>query len=38
LNVEAASERLMWLMKTARALKLTGVALKEGAVNSLLEG
>jgi ethanolamine ammonia-lyase small subunit len=38
LNVEEAAERLMWLMKTARAMKLTGVALKEGAVNSLLEG
>jgi len=29
---------LMWLMNTARAMKLTGVALKEGAANSLLEG
>jgi ethanolamine ammonia-lyase small subunit len=38
LNVQEAAERLMWLMKTARAMKLTGVALKEGAVNSLLEG
>jgi ethanolamine ammonia-lyase small subunit len=38
LNVEEAAERLMWLMKTARAMKLTGVALKEGAVNSLLKG
>ena len=38
LNVDEAAERLMWLMKTARAMKLTGVALKEGAVNSLLEG
>jgi len=38
LNVEAAAERLMWLMNTARAMKLTGVALKEGAANSLLEG
>jgi ethanolamine ammonia-lyase small subunit len=37
LNVETAAERLMWLMKTARAMKLTGVALKEGAVNSLLD-
>jgi ethanolamine ammonia-lyase small subunit len=38
LNVEEAAERLMWLMKSARTMKLTGVALKEGAVNSLLEG
>jgi ethanolamine ammonia-lyase small subunit len=38
LNVEEAAERLMWLLKTARAMKLTGVALKEGAVNSLLGG
>ncbi|HSY36178.1 MAG TPA: ethanolamine ammonia-lyase subunit EutC [Acidobacteriaceae bacterium] len=38
LNVEEATERLMWLMKAARAMNLTGVALKEGAVNSLLEG
>jgi ethanolamine ammonia-lyase small subunit len=38
LNVEEAAERLVWLMKTARAMKLTGVALKEGAVNSLLGG
>ena len=38
LSVEEAAERLMWLMKTARAMKLTGVALKEGAVDSLLEG
>ena len=38
LNVQAAAERLMWLMNTARAMKLTGVALKEGAANSRLEG
>ena len=38
LSMEEAAERLMELMKTARAIKLTGVALKEGAVNSLLEG
>jgi len=38
LNVGEAAERLMWLIKMARAMKLTGVALKEGAVNSLLEG
>jgi ethanolamine ammonia-lyase small subunit len=38
LNVEEAAERLMWLMKTARTMKLTGVALKEGAVNSLPNG
>ena len=38
LNVETAAERLMWLMKTARAMKLTGVGLKEGTVNSLLDG
>jgi ethanolamine ammonia-lyase small subunit len=38
LNVETAAERLMWLMQTARAMKLTGVGLKEGAVNSLLDG
>jgi len=38
LNVEEAAERLMGLMKTARTMKLTGVALKEGAGASLLEG
>jgi ethanolamine ammonia-lyase small subunit len=38
LNVQEAAERLMWLMNTARAMKLTGVALKEGAMNSLPEG
>jgi ethanolamine ammonia-lyase small subunit len=38
LNVEEAAERLMRLMKMARAMKLTGVALKEGAATSLLEG
>jgi ethanolamine ammonia-lyase small subunit len=38
LNVETAAERLMWLMKTARTMKLTGVGLKEGTVNSLLDG
>ena len=38
LNVETAAERLMWLMKTARTMKLTDVGLKEGTVNSLLDG
>jgi ethanolamine ammonia-lyase small subunit len=38
LNVQEAAERLMWLMNIARAMKLTGVALKEGAMNSLPEG
>ncbi len=36
LNVEQAAARLIWLMQTARAMKLTGVKLKEGAVDSLL--
>ncbi len=35
LSVETAAERLMRLMTTARAMKLTGVSLKEGAANSL---
>ncbi len=38
LNVEEAAERLMWLLSAARAMELTGVGLKEGASNSLLEG
>jgi ethanolamine ammonia-lyase small subunit len=38
LDVEEAAERLMLLLKKARVMKLTGVALKEGAVNSLLGG
>jgi ethanolamine ammonia-lyase small subunit len=38
LNVEAAAARLMRLMNMARAMKMTGVALKEGAATSLLEG
>jgi ethanolamine ammonia-lyase small subunit len=38
LSVEEAAARLMWLMQAARALRLTGVALKEGVVNSLMEG
>lgn len=38
LNVEQAAARLTWLMQTARAMKLTGVNLKEGAGDSLLEG
>ena len=38
LNIEHAAERLIWLMQTARALNLTGVKLKEGTVDSLLEG
>ena len=37
LNVEEAAERLMRLMKRARAMELTGMALKEGVVTSLLE-
>lgn len=38
LNIEHAAERLIWLMQTARALNLTGMKLKEGTVDSLLEG
>jgi ethanolamine ammonia-lyase small subunit len=37
LDVEDAAVRLLWLMKTARAMKRTGVALKEGTGTSLLE-
>jgi ethanolamine ammonia-lyase small subunit len=37
LSVEEAAARLMWLMQAACSLRLTGVALKEGAVDSLLE-
>jgi ethanolamine ammonia-lyase small subunit len=38
LGVEDAADRLIWMMQTARAMKLTGVELKEGAVDPLLEG
>ena len=38
LSVEEAAERLMWLLSAARARRLSGVALKEGAADSLLEG
>ena len=37
LGVEDAVARLMWLLQTARAMGQTGVALKEGATDSLLE-
>ena len=38
LYVGDAAERLLWLMRTARAMNLTGVGLKEGTMNSLLGG
>ena len=38
LNVEEAAARLMWLLRAARAMGRTGVALKEGAMDPLLEG
>jgi ethanolamine ammonia-lyase small subunit len=38
LNVGEAAVRLIGLMRAARAMKLTGVALKEGAVSSLPKG
>jgi ethanolamine ammonia-lyase small subunit len=37
LGVEDAAARLTWLLRAARAMGRTGVALKEGAVDSLLE-
>jgi ethanolamine ammonia-lyase small subunit len=38
LGVLEAAARLLWLLRAARAMGRTGVALKEGAVDSLLEG
>ena len=38
LGIEEAAERLVGLMKSARAMKLTGVTLKEGTADSLPEG
>jgi ethanolamine ammonia-lyase small subunit len=38
LGVKDAAARLMWLLQGARAMGRTGVGLKEGATDSLLEG
>lgn len=38
LGVREATARLLWLLQTARSMGQTGVALKEGATDSLLEG